>query len=147
MRQIPQTAVAPAEREPSTALIDAVQQFNAGKYFACHETLEELWLAEKGGLRRFYQGLLQVGVGLYHLQRGNERGALILLARGRGMLASFSPAYLGLDVEALVRDAEMVETFLRENGLQAAQMASSQLFPKIRMVVSGQRPEDMCGSG
>lgn len=126
------------EREPSPALINAVQQFNAGEYFACHETLEELWLAENGELRSFYQGILQVGVGLYHLQRGNERGALILLARGRGLLARFSPTCVGIDVATLARETEMVEASLRVHGLQATQKASSHLFPRIRMVLPGQ---------
>ena len=76
-------------RSPSPTLLAAVRQFNEGRYFACHETLEELWIAEPGELRRLYQGMLQVGVGLHHLQQGNERGALSLLDKGTQLLRLF----------------------------------------------------------
>lgn len=140
MSQLWQADVAATDREPLPALISAVQQFNAGEYFVCHETLEDLWLDEKGQLRSFYQGILQIGAGLYHLQRGNERGALILLARGRMLLAPFSPACLGIDVTSLVRETQRVEAALRTRGLPATQRASSRLFPHIRRVLPGQSP-------
>jgi hypothetical protein len=122
---------------PSPELLVGVRQFNAGEYFACHETLEELWLAEPGGLRRLYQGILQVGVGLYHLQLGNEQGALILLARGTGLLRPFAPCCLGLDVAALVGGAEEVLRTLQSLGLARTQALGTELFPVIRWVGTG----------
>jgi hypothetical protein len=119
---------------PSAELLVGVRQFNAGEYFACHETLEELWLAERGAMRRLYQGVLQVGVGLYHLQRGNEQGALILLARGRELLRPFAPFCLGIDAAALVCGAEEVLRTLRALGLQRTQALAPGLFPRIRVI-------------
>jgi uncharacterized protein len=127
---------------PSPALVAGVCQFNDGEYFACHETLEELWLAEKGLLRGLYQGILQVGVGLYHLQRGNERGALILLARGTELLRPFTPCCLGIDVAALVGDAEEVLQTLQAFGLQRTQVLAPGLFPRIRLVRGGGGEEE-----
>lgn len=46
-------------------------------YYTCHEVMEELWLEE--GRDLFYQGLLQVAVGFYHLQNQNLGGAEKLL--------------------------------------------------------------------
>ena len=66
----------------SPTLLAAIRQFNAGAFFTCHETLEELWRIETIPLRTFYQGLLQVAVGLNHLRRGNERGTVALLNSG-----------------------------------------------------------------
>lgn len=122
---------------PSPALLESVRQFNGGEYFACHETLEELWLAEKGRLRGLYQGILQVGVGLYHLQRGNEKGSLILLARGAELLRPFTPYCLGIDVAALVGDAEAALLTLQTLGLQRTQVLAPGLFPRIRLVRGG----------
>jgi hypothetical protein len=119
---------------PSSTLFSAVRQFNAGEYFSCHETLEELWLAESGALRKLYQGILQVGVGLYHLQRGNEPGAVALLARGAGLLRPFSPLCLGIDVEGLVHGAERVLATLQSLGLERTQALRAGLFPRIRLV-------------
>ncbi len=40
------------------SLIQAVEQFNAGAYFACHETLEKLCLSENEPTRDLYKGIL-----------------------------------------------------------------------------------------
>jgi len=127
---------------PDPTLRESVRQFNAGDYFACHETLEELWLAERGRLRGLYQGFLQVGVGLYHIQRGNERGALLLLTRGRELLRPFSPRCLGIDVAELICGAETVLATLTSLGLEKTQACGAELFPQIRWVG---REEKMAG--
>jgi uncharacterized protein len=111
---------APSNPAPPT-LARAVGQFNAGEYFACHETLEELWLAEESDLRYLYQGILQIGVGLFHLRRGNEAGALTLLARGSRLLLPFAPVNCGLDVGALLRAAKRIHNCLLADGCAAAQ--------------------------
>lgn len=127
---------------PSQALLVGVRQFNEGEYFACHETLEALWLAEGGPIRRFYQGILQVGVGLYHLQRGNERGALALLGRGRELLRPFAPVCQGLEVAALVQGAERVLQTLQSLGMERTLGLGRECFPRIRLVAQhvGTRP-------
>jgi uncharacterized protein len=54
----------------------AIQQFNDREFFACHETLEHLWLqTENPDEKLLYQGLLQIAVGFLHWQRGNFHGA------------------------------------------------------------------------
>ena len=52
---------------PPPLLVEGVRLFNAGRWFEAHEVLEDAWRAEPEDVRRLYQGLLQVGVGL---QRG-----------------------------------------------------------------------------
>lgn len=107
---------------PSLTLLAAVRQFNAGDYFICHETLEVLWLAEEGPVRNVYQGILQIGIGLLHLQRGNEPGARALLERGAQRLQPFLPVCLGLDLAALHGDTTKILAQLnapaREHPLQ-----------------------------
>ncbi|GIW07892.1 MAG: hypothetical protein KatS3mg060_2697 [Dehalococcoidia bacterium] len=79
----------------------AVRQFDDGDYFACHETLEDLWRAEPGPVRRVYQGILHVAVGLYHLRRGNRHGAVTKLRSGLDYLAPFPSRCHGLDLGRL----------------------------------------------
>jgi predicted metal-dependent hydrolase len=67
---------------PPALLVKGVQQFNAREFFECHETLEELWRAEEDLVRYLYQGILHVGVGYYHLSRGNHHGAITKLSGG-----------------------------------------------------------------
>lgn len=98
----------PCAAPPPAALYAGIAEFNAGAYFECHETLEAIWMREPGPIRRLYQGILQVGVGFYHLRNGNYRGALNLLLSARGYLAEFEPACLGVDVARLRADAAAV---------------------------------------
>jgi predicted metal-dependent hydrolase len=97
-------------------LLAGIAQFNAGAYWECHETLEDLWRVEPDPVRYLYQGILQVGVGFYHLQNGNWRGATGLLRNGTTRLKEFEPATLGVDVAKLVRESERCLQELRTLG-------------------------------
>jgi uncharacterized protein len=98
----------PCSQAPCPTLLAAVRQFNASDYFICHETLEVLWMAEKRPVRDVYKGVLQIGIGLLHLQRSNEKGARILLTEGSRLLAPFLPVCLGLDLATLCDEAAHV---------------------------------------
>ena len=106
----------PADPAPSPLLAEGIRLFNEGRWFEAHEVLEDAWLAEPTPLRRLYQGILQVGVGLHHARRGNRTGALSLLDRGMSLLAAFEPRRLGVDVERLVRDAAAARRALAAPG-------------------------------
>lgn len=80
----------------------AVDQFNQGDYYDCHDTLEALWRDERTTLRDLYKGILQIAVGLYHETRGNRRGALRLLESGAALCEPFAPVAMGLDIAALL---------------------------------------------
>jgi uncharacterized protein len=82
------------------------EQFNRGEFFEQHETLEAAWIPETDPIRYLYQGILQVGVGLYHLGRGNLYGAQRLMARGLLLLEPFRPSCMRVDVERFVVDAQ-----------------------------------------
>ena len=79
-----------------------VEQFNSGEFYACHDTLEALWMEAIEPDRTFYQGILQVAVALYHLGNRNLRGALILLGEGSNRLRRYQPDYWEVDVDSLV---------------------------------------------
>lgn len=123
MRRPPPAPVRPHELgsscdEPAPPLLRrGVEEFNAGAFFECHETLEELWRAEARPIRRLYQGILLVGVSLYkvYAQR-NYVGALSLLDRGLAHLQGFPPRCHGLDVEGLRRDSLVLRAELLRLG-------------------------------
>ncbi|HMA38322.1 MAG TPA: DUF309 domain-containing protein [Chloroflexia bacterium] len=102
------TAGDPCWEPPPAPLYTGIAEFNRGAYFECHETLEAIWMREPGPIRRLYQGILQVGVGFYHLRNGNYRGTLNLLGSAVGYLADFAPACLGVDVARLIAEATQV---------------------------------------
>ena len=78
----------------------AVAQFNRGRYFECHETLEEVWKTIRGPSRDFFQALIQVSVGFHHLARGNRAGALRTFSKALARFEAYPPRYFGFDVDA-----------------------------------------------
>ena len=87
---------------PAPALIQGVEEFNQGAFFEQHETLEAAWIEEDDPVRYLYQGILQVGVGFYHLTRGNAYGAGRLWSRGVALLETFPDRCCGVDVAGLI---------------------------------------------
>ncbi|MDB9514523.1 DUF309 domain-containing protein [Kamptonema animale CS-326] len=101
--------------EIPTEFWQGVQQFNDREFYACHDTLEALWMEASEPQKRFYQGVLQIAVALYHLGNQNWRGAVILLGEGINRLNYYQPTYAEINVEDLIgRSAQLL------NALQQA---------------------------
>ena len=94
----------------------AIAQFNSGDYYACHDTLEAIWNDAWQSDRAFYQGILQIAVGLYHLQNQNWHGATILLGEGTSRLPAYLPEYQSIDVENLLEDSLQILRTVQING-------------------------------
>lgn len=85
--------------------LQGIDEFNRQDYYACHDTLEALWMDSVDPDRKFYQGVLQIAVGCYHLHNHNLKGAIILLGEGIGRLPYYQPVYEGIDVSRLIQDS------------------------------------------
>jgi uncharacterized protein len=120
---------------PPAALLAGIAQFNAGDFWHCHETLESLWRGEPDPIRALYQGILLVGVGYYHLQRGNPRGALAKLSQGVACLEPFRPVCMGIAVGELA-DAATAEIGALGDGTPSAAGVGLAPPPKIRLVAT-----------
>lgn len=86
--------------EERAALAKGIAEFNAGLFFECHDTLEEMWAGVRGPSRDFFQGLIQVSVAYYHLGNGNAAGAESMMRRALKRLEKYPARYSGFDVEA-----------------------------------------------
>ena len=84
--------------EERAAFLRGVREFNDGYYFECHDTLEDLWSGLRGDARDFFQGLIQVSVGHYHLGNGNRAGAARMFERSLARLERYPARYFGFDV-------------------------------------------------
>lgn len=122
-----------------------MEQFNTGAYYACHETLEELWIGAPDPGRRLYQGLLQVAAALLHLENGNRAGALSLLRRSVGLLRSFAPEAHGLDIGALVAEAERLRGAVEELGEGRLGELDRTLIPRLQQ--AGAKPSYQAATG
>lgn len=97
------------------AFWQGVEQFNQGQFYACHDTLEALWLESSELDKRFYQGVLQIAVACYHWENQNWRGAAILLGEGMRKLRDYQPMYEQVDVSALIAESEQLLDILQQN--------------------------------
>jgi uncharacterized protein len=122
----------------------AIAQFNQSEFYACHDTLEAIWMDAEYPDKTFYQGVLQIAVGLYHLSNNNWRGAVILLGEGIGRLRDFQPNYVEVDVEQLVLDSATLLKTLQINGEDGVKAIAQQMrerspelvIPKIHLVTT-----------
>ncbi len=112
-------------------VLKGIEEFNRGEFYECHEYLEEAWMQEPGRVRFLYQGILQVGVGFYHLQNGNWRGATGLLRNGALRLKEFEPETLGVDVARLVRESERCLRELEELGRGRIDEFDASKIPRV----------------
>ena len=87
--------------EEQAAFEKGVAEFNTGRFFECHETLEDLWAGVRGPSRDFFQGLIQVAVGFYHLGNDNPVGAERLFDRALKRLEGYPQLYAGVDLGTL----------------------------------------------
>jgi CheY-like chemotaxis protein len=126
-----QPDLSPCDEAPPPGLLRGVEQFNEREFFECHETIEEAWMEETRPVRLLYQGILQVGVALYHVQQGNWRGAVKVLQRAMPKLAHFEPACMGIDVSRLLADAQRVREHLVQLGPERIGEFDPALFPTI----------------
>ena len=86
--------------EQRRALVKGIAEFNAGLFFECHDTLEDMWAGVRGPSRDFFQGLIQVSVAFYHLDNGNPVGAESMMRRALARFERYPPRYCGFDLDA-----------------------------------------------
>jgi uncharacterized protein len=105
---------------PGWAVRTAGELLAADRPFHAHEVLEAAWKAAPDGERDLWQGLAQVAVGLTHALRGNGRGAVTLLRRGRGRLTGYAgTAPHGIDVDGVLAQTAWLAGQIERLGLAA----------------------------
>lgn len=95
-----------------------VEEFNQQQFYACHDTLEAIWMEAMEPQRTFYQGVLQIAVALYHLENENWRGAVTLLGEGMRRLRAYQPDYGEVDVTELVMQSAALLGVLQQSGAE-----------------------------
>jgi predicted metal-dependent hydrolase len=123
----------PAGTNLPEPLVDFVARFNAREFWESHEVLEIPW---RTGRSEFYHGLILYASAFVHAQRDNRRGVQAQLAKATRRLAPYRPVYLGLNVDAILAEAERYR--------QRAATGAAVLFPTLRLdsaLVRGDEPE------
>jgi predicted metal-dependent hydrolase len=108
-----------------------IQKFNEGEYYECHDLLEELWMEDKSN--KFLQGMLQLAVGLYHLECGNIKGARGMFGNARKYLSRYRPVYWDLDVNRVLEYLKTCLDALPEVDMMPYTEAKSLPIPALRL--------------
>ena len=120
----------PCLEAPSPRL-KGIEEFNRGAFFACHDTLEELWATEPRPVRHLYQGILQIAVAFYHLRAGRFRPVVTLLTRGSNYLGPYTPACMAVDAARLLGGAARCVAQEQELGPDRLNVFDWSLVPEI----------------
>ncbi|HZS49213.1 MAG TPA: DUF309 domain-containing protein [Bryobacterales bacterium] len=120
--------------EPSrqAAFRHGIDLFNHGRFFECHEVLEEIWTPCRGPERLFLQALIHFAVGFYHHQRKNDEGAARQLRKGLKKLEAYLPQFEKIDTARLSAQIRRRLRALETGG-------RIQKFPKIQRLQARRR--------
>ena len=118
-------------------LLQGIAEFNQGKFYQCHDTLEEIWKAEPRPIRHLYQGILQIGVAFYHLRAQRYGAVVTLLSSGSGYLEPFAPLCMGVNVAKLLDSAAHCLDQVQLLGPERLNDFDWSLVPTIEIVPEG----------
>lgn len=112
----------------------AVENFNNTDFFSAHDSFEELWIECKTDERDFFQGLVQLSVGMFHLISGNFKGAISQLDKSVKKLEKFAPNFYDIDVFYIVSKSKNlifeIEDFQKSNNTKSLQkLITHFIFP------------------
>jgi hypothetical protein len=119
------------DESPPPVVLRGFEEFNRKEFFEAHESIEEGWKAEPRDVRLLWQGILQIGVALYHVERGKWQSAVTMLERGLPKLGPFVPRCQGIDVQAFLEQSERCHAQLRELGPEGLASFDRSLIPRV----------------
>ena len=111
-------------------LVQGIREFNEGAFFEAHDTLEDTWMDVRGENRLFFQGLIQLSIGYYHLTCENYTGANHLLSRGVSKLEDYVPSRCGVQLQPLLTQVRKTLQAVRQTA-EGGSPVSFWTFPKI----------------
>ena len=97
------------------SLQEAIDLFNNQKWYEAHDAFEDIWNDLVGDERQIVQGILQVSVSQFHLNKGNLNGAMILLGEGLGRIRNRFSEDLEIDLLLLCSSLESLLDKLHKN--------------------------------
>lgn len=118
---------------------EGVEQFNSRQFYACHDTLEALWIEALEPEKTFYQGILQIAVALYHLGNENIRGAAILLGEGSNRLRRYPSIYGGVNVDKLLDQSTALLSIVQQLSLEqvpSVDLSANTTLPIPEIIIS-----------
>ena len=77
--------------------------FNRQEFYAAHDVLEDLWLADRQGVNgNFYKGLIQLAGAFVHLQKNRLRPSCALFQLAQANLENYPADHERLDLKMVL---------------------------------------------
>ena len=112
-------------------LKEGIGLFNAGRYFECHESLEDYYLQTHEEHKPFLEGLVQLAAACRIFQEfGEVTGPVRMTRQAIIRLENYQPAYLGIKVKSLIKSLEKWAS--RIESIESSATSSQIPTPKIR---------------
>src|SRR5437899_979453 len=91
------------DKEIRKRFLEGINKFNTGNFYKSHDILEDVWFDIRDENRSFYQGLIHLAVGFYHIsEKQNPAGSLLQLIKGVQKLSAYLPKYEGVELKNLL---------------------------------------------
>ncbi len=113
---------------------EGVNLFNEHDFFAAHDFFESLWIGAKSEDRLFFQGMVQISVGGYHLLNNNYKGSLSQYQKATVKLKNYVPGYKGIELEILLQKINDVITDLELYFSDGNVKIAIEKIPKIEKI-------------
>ena len=102
-------------------------------FFEFHEILEDVWMDWRGPERPFLQGLIQLGVAFYHIQRNNYRGAMSMFRNGWAKVSPHAPRYCGVELTQFLERIEKCRSLVEGLGPGHSHRFDWSLVPLLKV--------------
>lgn len=108
-----------------------INLFNNSEYFEAHDHFEEMWINAERDDRKFYQSLVQLSVGSFHLMSKNYKGALSQYCKGTSKLVEYIPDYHGINTRKLIKEIRVLMNDLNDFFAEKIYEVEVNKIPKI----------------
>ena len=94
---------------------DGIALFNECNFFEAHDFFEDIWMEANRDEKEFFQGMVQISVGFYHLICGNKKGAESQLLKGLTKLRKFEPEFYKIDLISLNSNIDRITSTIKSD--------------------------------
>ena len=108
-----------------------LELFNSEEFYACHDTIEEIWLQEVSSEQAFLQGIIQTAVAFHHYQHGKLGAARSMLQLAIEKLEAYPARHRGVSVPSLVSDLREWKAHFIQQIAKPSSHPGQLRYPKI----------------
>lgn len=114
-------------------ILHGIELFNDGNFFEAHDFFEDIWIDCKTDDKKFFQSLVHISVGCFHLISGNYSGSKSQFEKFIDKVNRFSPIYYEIDIESLISQISFLIDQIKEKK-ENKPSDFWKLIPKIEFI-------------